>query len=152
MAMREWLESSGGKIAVALLILIAGVAVFFAVRSLVSPSEAGALSRDRLFICSETGKQFRKRLEVGMTIPVMSPFSGKATGYEAELCYWTKDGQIRKEPYPVLLNTHKGKPEPTFCPDCGRLVKPLNPAPSAGDRPPPTEAEYKARRGTQRED
>ena len=84
-------------------------------------------------------------------IPVESPYTNRPTGYEAELCYWTKDGKMRSEPYPVLLNSHARKPEPTFCPDCGRLVVPLNPAPSEGQSPPPTQPEYAARRQRDRE-
>jgi hypothetical protein len=86
-------------------------------------------------------------LKVGDQIPVKSPHSGKSTGYPAELCYWTKDGVIKSEPTAVLLRSHLGERSPTFCPDCGRLVVGHNPRPSQGDKPPPTQAEYKPRRG-----
>jgi hypothetical protein len=105
-------------------------------------------SRNRWFVCTETGKPFRKELEPGMTFPVVSPHSGKPTGVEAELCYWTKDGQPKEDPTPVLLNERAGKSGPTFCPDCGRLVVSRNRLPMAGAKPPPTQAEYAARRGT----
>ena len=88
-------------------------------------------------------------LEVGKhrgdKIPVKAP-SGKNSGYLAEFCYWNKDGTAKKEPTPVLLNRYKGKPDPTFCPDCGRLVTAFNPPPRPGVKPPPTEDEMKARK------
>jgi hypothetical protein len=104
-------------------------------------------SRQRWFVCTETGKPFKVTLERGMQLPVVSPHSGKPTGVEAELCYWTKDGQPAQKPTPVLMNQLVGKAEPTFCPDCGRLVVGHNPRPAAGRKPPPTQSEYAARRG-----
>jgi hypothetical protein len=103
-------------------------------------------SRNRIFICSETGKVFRQELKVGMDLPLISPFTGRATGIEAELCYWTASGEIKKEPTPVLLNERIGKPGPTFCPDCNRLVVGLNPPPRLDSKPPPKREEYSARR------
>ena len=139
---RKFFESSAGR-SVAIGLLVVGVAA--AVYSIVSSVGGGSasLSRDRTFICSETGKAFEYEIEVGTTIPVPSPYSGKNTGYAAEYCFWTKDGKIKEEPTLVLLNQHVGKPGPTFCPDCGRLVTPLNPAPVPGLPPPPTDVEYK---------
>ena len=55
--------------------------------------------------------------------------SGKKTGVPAEACYWTADGGTKKNPTWVLLNELAGKPGPTFCPDCNRLVVGHNPAP-----------------------
>ncbi len=141
---REFFRTSAGKGVAVALSVVAVVAFFFSVRTNLGDSEAAANSKNRLFICAETGKTFYKELEIGMQIPVESPHSGKATGHEAEMCYWTKDGQIKTDATPVLLNMHVGKAEPTFCPDCGRRVTPLNPAPSAGQRPPPTQAEWTA--------
>lgn len=142
---REFFRTSAGKSLAVALSIVALVVFFFSVRSNLGDSEAAANSKNRLFICAATGETFYKELEIGLQIPVESPHSGKPTGYEAELCYWTKDGQIKHDPTPVLLNGHAGKAEPTFCPDCGRRVTPLNPAPSAGQRPPPTQAEWAGR-------
>ena len=108
-------------------------------------SEVGAASRDRWFVDAATGKPFRKELELGMSVPIDAPSGGK-TGYPAELCYWTADGQIKQEPTPVLvvkLWPELGKNEPTFCPDCGRLVVGRNPVPQPGDHPPPKKDEFK---------
>lgn len=144
-ALREFLKSSGGK-AVAIGVTAAAVVLaVWSIKSNMGASSAQALSTDRMFICSETGKSFAYTIKAGDQIPVKSPHSGKQTGYEAEFCYWTKDGKIKPEPTLVLLNQHAGKKPPTFCPDCGRLVTPLNPVPSADMRPPPTEAEFAKR-------
>ena len=146
MAMREWLESSGGKIAAAALLVIAAVAAFFALRSVMGPTEGALIANDRVFIDATTKQPFKHELKPGENLPVRAP-SGKDAGYPAEMCWWTKDGQIRSEPYPVLLNQWIGQQGPTFCPDCGRLVVGHNPKPEPGAKPPPTDAEYKARRG-----
>jgi hypothetical protein len=101
-----------------------------------------------LFIDAQNGKTFHMTLKEGMHIPVVSPYSGKETGYIAELCYWTKDGKAKKDPTPVLLNELIGKPGPTFCPECGRLVVRHNPMPdSRNTNPPPTEAQWRLSHG-----
>jgi hypothetical protein len=98
----------------------------------------------RMYIDTETGKAFAHVSQIGETLPVLAP-SGKNTGMPAEACFWTKDGQTKTEPTWVLLNSEKGEPEPTFCPDCGRLVVGHNPQPVAGRSPPPTREDWLAR-------
>lgn len=144
MAMREWLESTGGKIAAAVLLVAAAVAAFLAIRNTFGPSSEVARANDRIFVDADTGKQFRHELKLGESIPVRAP-SGKETGYPAELCYWTRDGKVKPDPTGVLLNSWIGKPGPTFCPDCGRLVVGHNPMASPDRKPPPTKEEYKGR-------
>jgi hypothetical protein len=100
-----------------------------------------------MYICTETGKPFRHRNEMGEMHPIESPYSGRRTGVPAEACYWTADGGTKKEPTWVLLNELAGKSGPTFCPDCGRLVVGHNSAPGPGVRPPPTQTEYASRSG-----
>ena len=148
MAVREWLDTPGGKIAAAVLVVAAAVAVIFAVRKAFGPPPEIAAANERVFIDAATGQAFEYTLKAGDVIPVRAP-SGQETGYPAEKCYWTRDGQIKPEPTPVLLNQTRGKPGPTFCPDCGRLVVPHNPMPTPEDKPPPTEAEYRPRRGSE---
>jgi hypothetical protein len=109
------------------------------------PTDAEFESTHRYFVCSETMKSFTKKLEPNQLIPVDSPYSGKKTGYLAELCYWNADGTQKKTPTPVLLKTSIGQKGPTFCPECGRLVVGHNPLPGANSIAPPTEAEYKAK-------
>jgi hypothetical protein len=143
---RRFLQTPAGKVTAVSACVMALLLLYFMSRS---RSPAMDAANERMFICSETGKSFRVALKAGMGIPVHSPYSGKDTGYPAEECYWNADGSTRKEPTYVLLNEAQGKPGPTFCPECGRLVRGHNPAPQPGMHPPPTAAEYKpSRRGT----
>jgi hypothetical protein len=138
---REFLEKPAGKVVAIALVVVALGAVVYVV--LTSGGSSAASQVNRLwFVDSQTGKPYQRTPALGERVPVASP-SGN-TGYPAELCFWTKDGKPKAEPTPVLLNRWVGKPEPTFCPDCGRLVVGRNPPADAGRRPPPTEAEYKA--------
>jgi hypothetical protein len=146
-ALRRFLESPAGKAAGAGVILVAAVALFVAIRSTAGPSAAAAVSADRTFICSETLKSFKHELKRGESVPVHSPYSGKDTGYPAELCYWTKDGKVKQDPDAVLLKSYLGETGPTFCPKCGRLVVGHNPRPHDESSPPPTREEYAARHG-----
>src|SRR5260221_4541450 len=97
--LQAFLETRAGKVAIA----VAGALLLYVVYLLARPHDvAGDLARGRVFICTETNKSFKVTLEEGMMIPVKSPYSGKNTGYPAELCYWTADGQPTKEPHAVL--------------------------------------------------
>jgi hypothetical protein len=139
-----FLDTTAGKVVAGVVIVVAAIAIYLLVR----PKDVAAdLSRHRKFICSETNKPFDVTVEAGMMIPIKSPYSGKNTGYPAEMCWWTKDGQQAKEPHAVLLKKSVDPSAgPTFCPICGRLVVGHNPPPQPGKPPPPTEEEYKARR------
>ncbi len=130
-------------IPIALLTLVAGISSTRAISSYLRGGTSRAFSRT--YICTETGKTFRHEPEKGETLPIYSPYSHKNTGMPGEACYWAADGKIKKEPTWVLLNSEVGKPEPTFCPDCGRLVVGHNPVPKPGDKPSPTREEYYAR-------
>jgi len=141
--LREFLNGPAGKGVGIVVLLIGLVAGFFAIKGNFGKSEAADLSQGRVFIDAENGKAFNHTVTIGETMPVKSPFSGKNTGWEAERCYWTKEGKPKQDPTFVLLNSHKpGGKEPTFCPDCGRLVVPLNPPASTSLPPPPTQAEW----------
>jgi hypothetical protein len=148
---RKFFQSRGGAIAAAVLGLVAMIALVAAIRSTFGADDATELITNRIYICSETHKGFKHKVERGETVPILSPYTGKNTGYPAELCYWTKDGKIKNDPTPVLLNMTIGKPGATFCPDCGRLVVPYNPRPLPDSKPPPTEEEYKKQRSAPRE-
>lgn len=65
----------------------------------------------------------------GKSVPFTNSKTGKATLYPAEACYWTKDGKAKFPPTFVVLEERMGKPGPTRCPDCGRVVKLYNPPP-----------------------
>jgi hypothetical protein len=142
--LREFLRGPGGRGA-AIAVLILGLATAgWSIWRNVTPDQAVVDANSPLFIDSETGQTFHTTLKVGMDVPVQSPYTGRATGYKAELCYWTKDGTAKTDPTAVLMNSDIGKPGPTFCPDCGRLVVGHNPMPGPGVRPPPTRAEWLA--------
>jgi hypothetical protein len=122
-------------------IAVAGGIVYWMMQAYSGRPESGFQPSERVFIDSATMKPFNHELKAGESIPVKAP-SGGNTGYQAELCYWTKDGKVKDEPTAVLLNEAVSKPGPTFCPDCGRLVVPHNPHASADATPPPTQSEY----------
>jgi hypothetical protein len=136
----NFLEKPAAK-TIAIVLCVGAIATAgYIVKNSLMPSTVSR-ERHRIFIDSTNGKSFEHDLQKGEGIPVEAP-SGGNTGYPAELCYWTKDGQAKTDPTPVLLNSWIGKPGPTFCPDCGRLVVPNNPPATPGRRPPPTEEEY----------
>jgi hypothetical protein len=142
---RDFLASTPGKL---LTFALAGVAILvaaFLVWRSFGPSAEVVDANTRYFVDVKTGKSFRRELKAGMRVPIDAP-SGEKTGYLAELCYWNTDGSQRTEPFAVVLNSAVGKPEPTFCPDCGRLVVGHNPAPTEGRKPPPKKDEYTPRR------
>jgi hypothetical protein len=143
--LREFLRSTGGKVAAIALVLLAVLLAYYSVRSNFG-NDLAAISADRMFVDAKTGQPFEHTISIGEHFPVKAP-SGGNTGYPAEKCYWAKDGSVKKNPTPVLLNSWIGKSGPTFCPECGRLVVGHNPYPEPGAKPPPNEAEYKASRG-----
>ena len=145
MGVREYLQSRGGKTVTVAIFSLGVILAGYSLWSNLGVSSESADLNDPVFICSETGKSFHKKLEIGLTNPVYSPYSKKNTGYPAEYCFWTKDGKAKDSPTIVLLNRYKGLDKPTFCPDCGRLVVLHNPPAREGAKPPPTEKEYNAR-------
>ncbi len=147
--LRRFLNTNGGKIVAAVVMIVLLGLAGYAIWDNLGASDASKLSTDRMFIDSKTGKPFEHTLRPGDVIPVKAP-SGENTGYPAELCYWTPDGKIKQNPTPVLVNGRMGKPGPTFCPDCGRLVVVHNPAPDANTKPPPTKGEYDQRQQNRR--
>ena len=138
--LREFFRTPVGMAIAGAVVLIGVVFAVGAIRG-ITTSEAEALSNQRMYIDASTGKPFKVTIKEGMNSPVKAP-SGGTTGWPAESCYWTKDGKVKEEPTYVLLNILKGSKDPTFCPDCGRLVVGHNPRASADRKPPPTKEEY----------
>src|SRR5688572_26256265 len=128
--LREFFKTPVGMAIAAVSVAIGLFFAIGAIRGFVT-TEAENLSANRMFIDSKTGEPYPIELEVGMPMPAPAP-SGGNTGYPSEKCYWTKDGKTKKEPTYVLLNVYLGQKDPTFCPDCGRLVVSHNPAPGEG--------------------
>jgi hypothetical protein len=141
--LRKFFQTGAGVATAGALVVIALLVLIFSLRSAMT-SDAEDMAAHRVYIDSTTMKPFNVTLKPGLELPCKAP-SGGMTGYPAEACWWTRDGKIRSEPFYVLLKQTMGKPGPTFCPDCGRLVVGHNPAPKPGSKPPPTEAEYRPR-------
>ena len=149
---RDFLRGRAGKIVGVAGAVVALIAAVVVARDSFGPPAETRNSNDRVFICAETGKTFNYTIKRGDMFPIKSPYSGKNTGYEAEKCFWTADGKIKKEPTYVLLNEFVKKPGPTFCPDCHRQVVRFNPPPLEGSEPPPKESEMKDRKVRPSED
>jgi hypothetical protein len=149
--LREFLKTKGGRTVGVIGACVALLIAAYAVWSALGPSDIQDATNARYFvdISTQPPKAFKASLEPGVKIPIKGP-SGKETAYPAELCYWTKEGGIKKDPTYVVTNVMIGKEGPTFCPDCGRLVVAHNPPPVAGMKPPPTKQEYESRRGNRR--
>jgi hypothetical protein len=138
--LQKWLQTTSGKAATVLLSLaLIGLVVWMFMRALGTDTPGDP--NNVTYVCSETGKAFKHRNVVGEEMPILSPYSGRNTGYPAESCYWTADGHVKTEPTWVILNQVLGKTGPTFCPDCGRLVIGHNPPAVDGAKPPPTQQE-----------
>lgn len=137
------LKGSAGPVVAVIVVIAAAVAVYFSVFKKDDRSNLVDMNRFRWFVDAK-GNSFLHEIRIGEGAPT-SP-SGEPA-FLAELCHWTKDGKVRPTPFPVLLNQYIGVKDPTFCPDCDRLVVGQNPAPS-GDppTPPPTRAEFNAKR------
>ncbi len=144
---RNVLNGPAGRIVTVFFIVAALAAAAYVTYSNTRQNPAIDLVQNPVFVDSETGKSFHQALSVDLKVPCKSPDTGKMTGYPAELCYWTKDGQSKADPTAVILNETLGRPGPTFCPDCGRLVVHHNSAPAPDVRPPPTRDEYESRHG-----
>jgi hypothetical protein len=139
---QEWLHTAVGRITVVGVLIIALADTGWSMMRYFGPNAAQQYSNAPLFIDSVTGKTFHYQLKIGDTIPVLSPFTGRNTGYPAAFSYWSKSGRILAHPEPVLLNTWLGKRGPTFAPLSGRLVVADEKPPRPGSTPPPTKAQY----------
>jgi hypothetical protein len=146
-ALRKFFQSKAGVATAGILVVIGLVAAVYAFKASFGESDVEYAARVRMFMDASTNPPtpFKHSIDGGESVPVKAP-SGQMTGYPAEACYWTKDGNSKTSPTWVLLNAWKQSKEPTFCPDCGRLVVSHNPAPEPERKPPPTKAEHDARR------
>ncbi len=141
--LRQFFDSTPGKIFGGLVVVGGLLAAVWALRSSLGDPNVDA-ANNRFFVDAETGKPFPYELKLGDEVPVLAP-SGNKTGYPAEACFWTKEGQPKTTPTYVILNESLGKSGPTFCPDCNRLVVGYNPTPGPDTKVPPTQAEFKPR-------
>src|SRR5687768_14071923 len=94
--LQRFLKTAGGRITAAVLFVAAITFAAWSYMGATAGSRFVAGSNDRIFVCAETGKPFYYTIKMGDSIPVMSPHSGKQSGYPAELCYWTPDGGVKQ--------------------------------------------------------
>ncbi|MGC8623782.1 MAG: hypothetical protein ACP5I8_04945 [Phycisphaerae bacterium] len=139
---QKWLHTTAGRITVIGVLVIALADTGWSMLRYLGPDAAQRYSDAPLFIDSVTGKTFHYQLKIGDTLPVLSPYTGRKTGYPASFSYWSKSGHILAHPEPVLLNTWLGKRGPTFAPLSGRLVVADEKPPRPGSAPPPTRTQY----------
>ncbi len=126
---RTWRLAIAATTASAALVLL-GFVVVRGIRE--RANDPGVASRIRAVIDAETGEVLPEfRIRDGTSIPWRNPKTGRDTLYPATECFWTADGKAKLEPTYVLLNEYVGKPGPTYCPECGRVVVPHNPLPPA---------------------
>ncbi len=82
----------------------------------------------RRLMCAETGELFPCELTPDMPkFPHENPKTGRRTLYPVEVCY--NGPCLERGGTPVILNTWLKKPEPTYCPVCGHIVRSHNPGP-----------------------
>ena len=143
--MAGFLEKPAGKFAAGAVAIVGIVGMAYTAFTMFTSSPAAQLAK-QTFVDSTTGLSFSHTVTPGELPPVQAP-SGGRTGYPPELCYWTADGKPKDQPDYVLLNEEVGKPGPTFCPVCHRLVVHHNPSATSGARVPPTQAEYEQSHG-----
>ena len=112
----------GGPLGIIVFVALFSAAGYLAYHTLTTAPIPDPKPLPTFFLCTETNKPFEYAMKMGDKWPVMSPYSGKKTGYPTEKCYWTRDNKRKSEPTYVILNQNLGKPGDTICPDCGRVV------------------------------
>jgi hypothetical protein len=118
-----------GGLGIFVFVVLMSTAIFLTYRTLTTGEQSQPQGVPATFVCIETNQDFVYTMKSGEQWPVVSPYSKKKTGYPAEVCLWTKDGKQKRIPTYVVLNENLGKPGPTICPDCGKVVVGHNPAP-----------------------
>ena len=124
------------------LVIVAALVAIWRIVVAVSPSAAQQAGENRIFIDAVTGKTFHAVVHIGETYPVISPYTGRKTGYPVAWSWWSRSGKPLAKPQPVLMNSWVGKPGPTFAPGSGRMFYPMETRPYPGERPPPAKRQY----------
>ena len=84
-------------------------------------------ANSRTLMDSETGELFVFSLEdLTEPFPLENPKTGTRTLYPTEVCY-ARECAKKPNGTHVILNVHFGKEGPTYCPECGALVRFHNP-------------------------
>ncbi|MHC4233995.1 MAG: hypothetical protein ACYSUQ_02665 [Planctomycetota bacterium] len=120
-------ESLKRNILIGVIVVVVAVAGYYTWSSL-GESKVVRSANTRTLKCSETGKLFEVQLTTDMPpYPHENPRTGRKTLYPTEVCYWNQCGQ--KGGTRVILNQWLDQEDPTYCPVCGQVVRPHNPAP-----------------------
>ena len=110
--------------------LAALILVIFAVRSFrnsLGDSTAEA-ANTRTLMDVETGELFEVEVDENFgPFPMVNPKNGNKTLYATEVCYARTC--LDKGGTHVIMNELLGKEGPTYCPQCGALVRFHNPGP-----------------------
>jgi hypothetical protein len=115
------------KILLGTAVLILGIFAVVKVAGFFGGEEHVARANMRTLMDAQTKDLFHFELtEDWGPYPHKNPKTGTETLYPIELCF-NRTCAKKKEGTPVILNTWLGKPEPTFCPECGSLVRFHNP-------------------------
>ena len=114
---------------------LAGVAalilVVFAVRGFRNTwgDSTAEAANTRTLMDVETGELFEVEVDENFgPFPMVNPKSGEKTLYATEVCYARTC--LEKGGTHVIMNKLLGKEGPTYCPQCGALVRFHNPGPS----------------------
>jgi hypothetical protein len=81
----------------------------------------------RTLMDPETGKLYEVAVDENFgPFPHVNPDTGKRTLWPTEVCFARECAKKEKGTH-VILNSFLGKEGPTYCPNCGALVRPHNP-------------------------
>ncbi|MFQ5429310.1 MAG: hypothetical protein ACE5E1_03270 [Phycisphaerae bacterium] len=111
-----------GKLGVFIFVVLFGTAGYLTWRTLFTAGPPKPDPPEEVYLCAETNKPFLHKPKMGESIPVMSPYTNRKTGYRPEQCYCEKSGKRREKPIYVILKEDLGQEGPTTCPSCGALV------------------------------
>lgn len=120
-----------GNLGVFIFVILFSTAGYLTYHTLTTAEDPTPAPPPATYMCSETDKTFEHIAQMGERLPVLSPHTNRRTGYPAEMCFWTKDNKRKEEPTYVVLNDYLGKPGPTICPTCDRIITHGN------EEPPP---------------
>ena len=102
------------------------IGIYFAYSVYSNVAGEGVPANTRQVMDAETGKLFSEEMRPGLgPYPHVNPKTGKKTLYPIEWCYNGPCG--KKGGTPVILDPWLERAEPTYCPECGHVVRFHNP-------------------------
>ncbi len=117
----------------AVITVAVAIAAIYSIKGFFGEEDYVARANTRVLMDSETGDLFPFELTENMPpYPHVNPKTGDKTLFPVEWCYARECGA--KGGTPVILNTWLGKEGPTYCPNCGALVRFHNPKPETANK------------------